>query len=259
MKKTDSTTSKILLYDIETSYTVGAVWGLYEQNVAQVLQEPYIISFAWKWLGEKTTHVMSIRDFPTSYKKDKTSDKLLVGEMWKLFNAADVIVAHNGNSFDQKWTYARMAVHGMTPPSPSKYIDTKLVAKSKFRFNSNSLNNLGLYFNLGAKLNTGGIGLWVDCIEHDKPEAWKKMMEYNKQDVILLEKVYLRMLPWISGHPNRGLMEGKIEACPNCGKTSLQKRGYSYTRTCKYQRFQCTDCGAWSSARKSEKVPLAIK
>ena len=30
----------------ETAYTVGAVWGLYDQNVASVLHEPYILTVA---------------------------------------------------------------------------------------------------------------------------------------------------------------------------------------------------------------------
>lgn len=171
--------TRVLVYDIETSYTVGAVWGLYEQNVAHTLREPYMISFAWKWLDEKQTHVLALPDFPL-FKKDQKSDRELVKELWKLFNEADVIIAHNGNSFDQKWTYARFIVNGMKPPSPAKYIDTKLVAKAKFRFNSNSLNNLGKYFGIGSKIDTGGIMLWVDCIENNIKSSWAKMCKYNK-------------------------------------------------------------------------------
>lgn len=236
--------TKVLLYDIETSYTVGAVWGLYEQNVAKVLREPYIITVAWKWLGEATTHVVSLPDFPM-YKKNKRSDKDLVKVMWKLFDEADIIIAHNGNSFDQKWTYARFLVNGMKPPSPSKYVDTKLVAKSKFRFNSNSLNNLAGYLGIGEKLDTD-IDLWVGCIEHDDSASWNKMCRYNKKDVVLLEKVYKIMLPYMTNHPNLNLTNGTSCGCPNCGSMNLHARGYALTRTAKYQRFQCQDCGSWS-------------
>lgn len=236
--------TRVLLYDIETSYTVGAVWGLFDQNVAKVLRNPYIITVAWKWLGEKTTHVISLPEFPL-YKKDKKNDKELVKVMWKLFDEADIIIAHNGNSFDQKWTYARFLVHGMVPPSPAKYIDTKLVAKSKFRFNSNSLNNLAGYLGLGEKLHTD-IDLWIGCIERDDASCWKKMGLYNKQDVILLEKVYFKMLPFMTNHPNLNLTEGTSCNCPNCNSSNLHARGFALTRTAKYQRFQCQDCGAWS-------------
>jgi len=238
--------TKILLYDIETAYTVGAVWGLYEQNVAKVLRDPYIITVAWKWLGEKTTHVISLPDFKT-YKKDKKNDKELVAVMHELFNEADVIIAHNGHSFDQKWTYARFLVHGFKPPSPSLYIDTKLVAKRYFRFNSNSLNNLGQYLGLGKKIDTGGIDLWTGCIEDNDLRSWNLMCKYNKQDVVLLEKVYLRMKPYMTNHPNFNLLVGGEPMVCNCGSQHLQKRGYlNLTNGRIKQRYQCVDCGSWT-------------
>lgn len=240
------TNKKILLYDIETSYTEGAVWGLYEQNVVAVLEEPFMISFSWKWLGESQTHVLALPDMG-NYKKNKKSDKELVGQLWALFDEADIIIAHNGNSFDQKWTYARFVVNGYKPPSPAKYIDTKLVAKSKFRFNSNSLNSLGKYFGCGQKLDTGGIDLWIDCIKHDIPSAWNLMCKYNKQDVVLLEQVYLKMLPFMTNHPNMNVVNDTRGACSNCGGTHLQKRGKQGTYPNRmYQRLQCMGCGAWN-------------
>lgn len=237
-------TARILLYDIETSYTTAAVWGLYDQNVAKVLVNPYIITVAWKWLGEKTTHVISLPDFNT-YKKDKRNDKELVQVMHELFEEADVIIAHNGNSFDQKWTYARFLVHGMKPPSPSLYIDTKLEAKRYFRFNSNSLNNLGQYLGLGKKVDTGGIDLWFDCIENNDPKAWGLMCKYNKQDVVLLEKVYLKMKPYMKTHPVFNVVGGEVTKCP-CGSHKIQKRGYAkLTNGRTKPRLQCQECGKW--------------
>lgn len=252
------TKAKILLYDIETSYTVGAVWGLYEQNVAKVLRNPYIITVAWKWLGEKTTHVISLPDFKT-YKKDKRNDKELVAVMHKLFDEADVIIAHNGNSFDQKWTYARFLVNGMKPPSPSLYIDTKLVAKSKFRFNSNSLNNLGEYLGLGKKIDTGGIDLWVGCIEDNNANSWRLMCKYNKQDVVLLEKVYLAMKPYMTNHPRFDVIPGTITHC-TCGSSHLQKRGFARLVSGKLkQRYQCMDCGNWNVGKVLSVKALQVK
>ena len=235
---------KILIYDIETSYTVGAVWGLYEQNIAAVIREPYMLSFAWKWLGEKTTHVLSLPDF-SLYKKDQHNDKELVKALWGLFNEANIIIAHNGNSFDQKWSYARFIVNGLEPPQPAQYIDTKVIAKNKFKFNSNSLNNLGKYFDIGQKIDTGGIGLWVDCIEKKDPKAWALMCKYNKQDVVLLEQVYLKLRPYITNHPNLNVFNGTFHSCPNCSSSNTTKRGTRPTRTGRKQAYQCNDCGSW--------------
>ena len=238
---------KILLYDIETSYTVGAVWGLYDQNVAGVIREPYMISFSWKWLGDSKTHVLALPDFKL-YDEDKHDDSMLVASLHELFDKADVIIAHNGNAFDQKWAYGRFLVNGMMPPSPAKYIDTKLIAKSKFRFNSNSLKHLAIYMGCKNKMDTGGIDLWIDCIENDDPKAWHKMKLYNKQDVVVLEEIYLKMLPYITNHPSHG------EGCNNCESDNLQKRGFALLKgDYKAQRYQCQDCGAWLQGKK-EKV-----
>ena len=76
-------------------------------------------------------------------------------------------------------------------------------------------------------------------------KSWKKMGEYNKQDVVLLEKVYFKMLPFMTQHPNLALMTGQKEACPNCGSVHIIRRGHQFSQTVKYQRWQCMDCGSW--------------
>jgi len=245
----------IILYDIETSYTVSATWGLYDQNVAKVLREPFIISIAHKLLGEKKTRVISIADFPL-YKKDKFNDRDLVIYIHKLFSNVKISVAHNGNSFDYKWINGRFAVHGLKPIPPIKNIDTLLVSRNKFKFNSNRLNDLGKYFNLGEKIQTGGIDLWYKCIELGDKKSWSLMKKYNTQDVVLLEKVYLKLLPYITNHPNIGLMNQEIHSCPNCGSNNIQKRGFSYSRIGEYQRWQCQDCSSWHQSLLSDESQI---
>jgi len=94
--------------------------------------------------------------------------------------------------------------------------------------------------------------LWVKCMAGD-PVAWKKMERYNKQDVVLLEKVYDKLLPWIKSHPNHNLYDDVEHCCPNCGSGKLHRRGVARSIGGVYQRFQCTDCGSWSQGTKSEK------
>ena len=237
---------RILLFDIETMANLVYVWGKYEQNVIAYQRHWYMLTFAYKWLGEKKTYVKSLPDYKL-YKKDKHNDLELIKDLWKLFDEADIIIAHNGASFDIKKTNARFIKHKLRPPTPYQIIDTKLVAKKYLKMDSNKLDDLGDYFNIGRKINTGGFELWLGCEAND-PKAWKKMCDYNIQDVILLEKVYLEMLPFMVNHPNVGLMNGEKTSCPNCGSKETQKRGFGYNRTGKYQRYQCMGCGAWSKS-----------
>lgn len=238
---------KILHWDVETMPNMAAVWGKYEQDVLWYEQEGYMFCYAYKWGNEKRTHVVGLDDFK-GFKKNPRDDKALIASLFKLFEEADVLVAHNGDSFDMKVANARFLIHGFSKPSPSKTVDTLKVARRNFKLNSNKLDDLGRVLGVGRKERTGGVDLWYDVYHHD-PKAIKKMKSYNKQDVVLLEKVYLKLLPWITNHPHVGFYDGKLEACSNCGSSNLQKRGVERTKTSVYQRVWCIDCHAWMRSR----------
>tara|TARA_R110002074_G_scaffold402324_1_gene607018 strand:+ start:51492 stop:52247 length:756 start_codon:yes stop_codon:yes gene_type:complete len=236
---------KVLIFDIETAPNIGYTWTKWETNVIEFITERYMLCFAAKWLDEKQTVVHSLPDFK-GYTKDKTNDKELVKKLWALMDEADVVVAHNGDKFDIKVMNARFAVNGLTPPSPYKTVDTCKVARGKFGFNSNKLNDLGKVLGFGGKFETGGFALWKGCMAGEKA-SWTKMKKYNKIDVTLLEKVYLALRPWMPQHPNVGINKGR-HACNHCASTKTQNRGFSYAKVHKYQRYQCQDCYAWGSA-----------
>lgn len=229
---------KILFYDIETEPNLAYVWGKYDQNVIAYKKEWEMLSFAYKWQGDKTVKCVSRNQF-----KDK-DDKAVVKELWKLFKEADIVVAHNNDAFDQKKTQARFIYHGFEPPKFLNSVDTKKIAKRHFMFNSNSLNDLGTYLKLGTKLHTGGFDLWLGCMSGDS-KAWKKMREYNKQDVVLLEKVYNKFLPWCDNHPNLALTKQKNKEdilCPACTSDKTQFVDvYVNARSIK-QINKCNDC-----------------
>lgn len=242
-----STQPKILLFDIETAPNLAWVWGKYEQDVIEFEREWYILCYAYKWLGEKRTYTVGLPEFKT-YKKDREDDKELVTSLWKLFDEADVIIAHNGNSFDIKKANARFLEHGLCPPSSYQQIDTKLVAKRYFKFDSNKLDDLGRHLKAGQKLSTGGFALWKGCMNGDI-KAWQKMLKYNKQDVVLLEEVYLKLRGWMTNHPNLNVLKKTVFNCPICGSVNVNKQGTRATKTGLMQRFHCRDCGGWCQGK----------
>lgn len=238
---------KILVFDIETTPNLGYVWGKWQQDVIEYQTEWTMLCFAYKWLGERKVVAAG---------QNKFSEEILVRRLHSLFEEADIVIAHNGNSFDVKMCNAKFIEYGLNPPSFYKSIDTKLVAKKYFRFNSNKLDDLGNILGLGRKIQTGGFQLWKGCMSGDKA-SWAKMLKYNIQDVVLLEKIYLKMRPWMDNHPAINLLVDKPDACPKCGKGPLHKRGT--TKTTKvgiFQRYQCQSCGGWSQSRKSEKTTV---
>ena len=235
---------KILFFDIETAPSKGWFWQMWETNIIEVETPGYMLSFAAKWQGDKRVMVYGLPDFP-GYKKGSACDKRLVMMLAELFSEADIVVAHNGDRFDITTTNTRLVVNGLLPMAPAKSVDTLKVARQKFKFLSNKLDDLGNFLGVGRKLPHTGKDLWFKCMGGDM-KAWKLMKDYNVQDILLLESVYERLRPWMTNHPNMNLLIRKTHACPNCGSNRTQSRGVGITRTGSYQRYQCRSCGAWS-------------
>ncbi len=241
---------KVLFIDIENLAELGWVWDMYETNVIEVERPGHLLTVAWKWQGGKT-QVIGQDDFK-GYQPKSTDDKELCKFVWKLLDEADIVIGHNARSFDIKKLNYRFIVNGLTPPSPSKIVDTLVSMKAVAKAPSNKLDSLGRVMKIGQKLEHEGWALWKKCYLGDKG-AWKRMKKYNKQDVDLLEKWYLILRPWIKGHPNVGLLKGELHACPNCGSGKIHKRGLSYSRVGFSQRYQCVSCFAWSQSPKEGK------
>lgn len=233
--------ARVICLDIESSPALGWCWQKYETNILKFEKEWELLSFAWKELGKKQVHCIA-----RPYYKD-TTDKSLTKDVWEILNYADVVIAHNGDKFDVPKLRAKFLEHGLPPPKPFKTIDTRKIAKAHFLFNSNSLNDLAALLKMGAKKETGGIDLWFGCMLGDT-KAWRKMIAYNKHDVVLLEKVYERLKPWHPSHPNLALhADLPPTACPVCASQRVQRRGYQVMQTRKAARLHCQGCGHWFS------------
>jgi hypothetical protein len=239
---------KILLFDIETSPIMANVWSLWSEckSMKMVDLDWYVLSWSAKWLDGKKITTKALPDYKKTYKKNPVDDSALLKDIWDLLDQADFVIGHNAQKFDVKKLNARFMLNGMLPPSPYRMIDTLKEAKAHFAFTSNKLDSLGELLGCGRKVEHEGFELWRKCMNGDL-KAWKNMCKYNEQDVILLEKVYLKLRPFMKNHPNVNL-DGKVSKCkcPACGSSNLIKRGYAYTNASKFARLRCKDCGKWS-------------
>jgi hypothetical protein len=248
---------KILLYDIENTPSLGWVWEKWQTNVIDIDTEWHMLCYAYKWLGEDKVYTVAQPDF-VGYDKNREDDYGVVAELWHLFDEADVVVAHNGDQFDQRKARARFLVHGFDPPSPYLEVDTKKIAKRHFNFTSNSLDDLARVLGLERKGNAGTFReTWLGCMNGD-PAAWARMIKYNKQDVNVLEQVFLKLRPWAAGFPNLATLrgdDGRPGACPKCEAIdTMVKNGWRFTQVSNYQAYRCTQCGGTSRGRKAEKT-----
>lgn len=230
-----------LLLDIETSKMTVRTFSLYPDsiNYEDIIKDWHIISIAYKWVGDAEVHVLT--------KTGSDNDYYLVKKFHKILQKADLIIGHNIDKFDYPKLLSRIIYHGL-PPLPKLTTYDTLKAARKAAFTSRRLDYLLDILADHRKLDNPK-GLWNAATDGCK-KAIAHMVEYNKQDVVLLEELYNILQPYnLIPHPNENLFNGTTDSCPHCSSTNVIKRGFQRTKIGVYQRYQCNDCGGWSQGK----------
>ena len=235
---------KRLFFDIETSPNIVLSWETgYNLTIPHdnMVKERAIICIGYKWAGEKKINSLTW---------DKSQDdKAMLNTFIKIMNAADEVVAHNGDSFDIRWVRTRCIKHGIPMmPNPTS-IDTFLLAKKGFKFNSNSLDYISQYLGIGKKKETN-FKLWKNILLNNDKKSLSTMVDYCKQDVVLLEEVWNKLNPYVLATSN---FASHSSHCPECGSynTIVNKRRATASGYRKVT-FQCNDCGKYHTIAESK-------
>jgi hypothetical protein len=243
---------KVLIYDIETAPLLGYVWSLWENNVGlnQVYSDWHVLSWSAKWLGSPDSHVMYMDQRDA---KNIEDDSDILKGIWNLLDEADIVVTQNGKSFDQKKLNARFVMHGFQPPSSYKHIDTKLIAKKHFKFTSTKLeymtDKLCTKYKKQKHMKFAGFELWKEVLAGNI-EAWTEMETYNKYDVLSLEELYNKLIPWDTTINFNLYHDDESHTC-KCGNTVLSKNGFYYTNVGKFQKHKCNKCGSETRSKEN--------
>jgi hypothetical protein len=226
---------KVLLLDIETKPASAYVWRAYgEQNIGveQLIDSGGIICVGAKWLGERECFLFS---------EWEHGQLGMLTEIHAMMSFADAVVTYNGDKFDLPKLQGEFMLAGLGPTPPCTSIDC-IKSVRKFGFFMNKLAFIGPLLKLGGKIKHEGFSLWTKVMAGD-PGAQKRMAKYCKQDVKLLEKLYLKIRPFIRNHPHMGKV-GANE-CGACGSHHVHSKGTRRTRAYKIQRLNCQACGSW--------------
>lgn len=243
-----NTPAKVLLFDIETAPLITYLWRRSQQypSPKMLLEDWYVINWAAKWLFEDEI----ISGVCTPEESKNRDDKRIVKKLWHLLDEADIVIAHYGDRFDIRMMNGRFLKYGLNLPMPYKSIDTKKFASKKMDLPSHSLDYIATYLGLENKHSTT-FDLWIRCMEGDEPSL-KYMDKYCRQDVKVLEDVYLKLRPFIQPHPNLGMyIEENKKTCPSCASTKLKKEGQYATTVNLYDAYRCQDCGSITRSRKT--------
>ena len=235
---------RTLTVDLETAPMLVYTWGLFDQNIGinQIVSPVRVISWAAKWHDSKS--VMFASEFHDGREE-------MVKKIYDLINDSAVVIHYNGTSFDMPHLRREFVLAGYEPAKPVQEIDLYRVVKNRFKFPSNKLDFVAQQLGVGGKTAHSGFDLWRRCMDKDEA-AWRTMRSYNCNDVIITEKVYDALRPYIKNHPHVGLLNGTDgDTCSRCGSPDLEKRGFAYTSLACYQQYKCRGCGSWSRGKQT--------
>jgi len=217
--------TKRLYFDIETSPNIVYSWRIgYKINLTpdNIIKERAIICICYKWEHQKKVHAL---------KWDNGCDKKMLEDFYEVAKSAHEIVGHNSDRFDIKWVRSRFLFHRIPDLPNFTSIDSLKDMRSRFLLNSNRLDYIGKFLGVGQKIDTGGFKLWIDVCNGNK-RALKDMVNYCKQDVLLLERVYEEVENYTTVKSNRAVMAGGEKwQCPKCGGVHIRCNKTRTTKT----------------------------
>lgn len=212
--------SRILIYDIETTYLTARVWNTGKQYVRhdQIKDETQIITVAYTWLNSGEIKYLT-------WNNNTKEDSSLIKEFAKVYNQADAVCGINSNKFDCKILHARCAKHKIDINTLVPKIDLQVQARRVLRLPSYSMKYLAEYFGVTNKGGHEGITMWIKIQELTgkiSEEALKNMVDYNVNDIVTTEELYNRLLPYFSHKIHKGVLEGRNNfTCPDTGSTNV--------------------------------------
>jgi hypothetical protein len=250
---------KLLIYDIETGLLKANIFRLGEQTIRHTQldnahAENSIICISAKWYGEKKVYVFEGDD--------------CVEEFDKLARKADVCLGKNSDRFDVKYINTARMMRGLKPFP--EWMDTREDLEKQLRkyfaFPSQSLDYISTLFGYGGKekmafedwvaidnyktilkldkLSTYSseilFGATVGEVIEKGRQALKKMIHYNKKDVLDTEAVLVKVLPYIRLKYNAAVTNDK-QGCTTCGSRNLLPTKIITKGNTRYQQFDCLD------------------
>ena len=245
--------AKVLLFDIETAPMEVYVWGLKYNNYISpenIIKDYSVLCWSAKWLFSPDVMAEKVSGKDAINREDKS----ILGTMWNLLDAADIVIVQNGKKFDIPKLNTRFLKAGYPPPMYYQVIDTKEILAKNFGFSSNKMDYVNKVLGIKGKEEMV-FDDWVQCVRGNE-EYIQKMVDYNKDDVMIMEEMYLHLRPWIPSHANLGIfVDTDKNCCPNCQSTEIVWSGQYTTPLGMYEAARCSNCGAiMRSTKKKYKI-----
>lgn len=171
-------------------------------NHEDLVQEQFVICWAASYMGR--SEVWS--DCVTGKDAKRGTDEKIMKQLHGLLDAADIIAGHNVNGFDMKHVNTRFLKYGYSPIVNKKTLDTLTIARSRFKLFSNKLDFIEQWLGYPGKDKIVNAD-WLQVLKGNE-ETLKKVLKYNKGDVIHGKEVLKDFQPWSGKRSNYGAKTG---------------------------------------------------
>jgi hypothetical protein len=164
---------------------------------------------------------------------------------------SDGFASHN-SKFDCRFVQTRAIINDIPIADIrwSKIFDTCITARKQLKFQSNRLANIAEALGLDVRKSHLDKKIWRRANAYDI-DAIIEMIDYCKQDVIVLYQIAQKIRP-VTKHLTsmKILTDSEKMICYCCGSENLISKDFYLTKTNKYTRYQCNNCGAWQRSSK---------
>lgn len=210
-------TANILYFDLEVSKSLYWTYGpkvpsKYLRSDDRV-RSYYIICWSASYVG--SSKIWS--DCVTKDEALAWDDKRILGRLHELIVSADIIAGHNVDAYDKKRANTRFLLNGYEPQTEKKTHDTLKIARTKFSFESNKLDDISKELGLRPKDDIRNSD-WLKIVTTGDEATLKKVNKYCRGDVTSGKELLERFMKYSGKKADYGSI--KLEASPSWLKTT---------------------------------------
>jgi uncharacterized protein YprB with RNaseH-like and TPR domain len=164
---------------------------------ASNLKANFGVCFSWCIKEQGTDNIESAR-VTRSEMRNGVLDKRVIQELVDALKKYTVIYTYYGTRFDIPFVRTRAMMHGIEFPPRGEILhrDLYYLVRSKLQLNRNRLEVACGVLGIEGKTHIRW-DKWISAMTGDK-ESLEYIVEHNKYDVIILEKLHERMAPYES-------------------------------------------------------------
>ncbi len=127
----------------------------------------------------------------------RADDSVIVTELLKKLESADVLVAHNGVKYDMAFIRSRAIINRLPPVEPRMIVDPVWLARKQFRFHSNSLDSLSTTLGTSSRKTPLDPRVWTDAYGNGSAAAMDEIVDHCIKDVETLCEMARLFQPYV--------------------------------------------------------------